>query len=112
MASTTCENELSSVTFRPKIEAYSAQYDQQSMSPTMALITVVADVLDVDPLDVDQLYDAVDTDALNRLLQSGSGDDDPLRISFTFSSCDVMMSSDGHVEVAPMDETPTTVDGQ
>lgn len=82
------------------------------MSPTMVVVTVVADVLDVDPLDVAPLYNAVDTDALNNILQSGSPGDDALEVSFTFSSCNVTISSDGHVEVAPTDVASTVAESQ
>lgn len=95
---------MSRLTFESDIEAYSTQFDLQSTSPAMALVSAVADVLETDPLDLDPLYEAVDTDALNDLLRPNSFGENPVWVSFTFASCEVSMASDGRVEITPHEE--------
>lgn len=88
-----------------------AQYQRdtkQSDDGTVSkrVIAAVADALDVDPLELPPLYDVVDPDALDQLFDHGSpaGGNGPGRVVFTMADCEVVVHSDGSVDVtAPVD---------
>lgn len=68
---------------------------------TEAVVLAVADAADADPLEIEPLYDAVDPDALTRLVdhageRSGSSD---LTMTFTMHGLPVRVDGDGSVTV-------------
>lgn len=65
------------------------------------VVTAVADAKDVDPLQLSPLYEAVDPDALERLFQAPptGGDRAVGRVVFTIDGCEVVVHSDGDVDV-------------
>lgn len=70
-------------------------------SPSVAVISAVADVLEVAPTKLGPFQDAVDSDALDGLFRDGSGVESPVTVSFRYEECDVTASSAGFVSVAP-----------
>lgn len=65
-------------------------------TPTMSILAAVASELGVDVADLDQpLYDAIDPDALNRLLEHGSA----VSVTFEYDGHRITVDGDG-VEVA------------
>jgi hypothetical protein len=60
----------------------------------------VANALDVDPLDIDPLYESIDPDALNDLFRDPAQSFSERRVEFTIQGCDVVVYGDGEVEVA------------
>lgn len=73
------------------------------------VIDAVSAATNTDPLDLPQLYDTIDPDALERLFCGGDGDARPRgRIEFAFADCDVRVHADGRVVVVPSrTEAPT-----
>lgn len=65
------------------------------------VITAVADARSVDPLELTPLYDVVDPDALERLFQTPptGTDRSPGRVVFTMDGCEIVVHSDGEVDV-------------
>lgn len=65
------------------------------------VIAAVADARDVDPLELPPLYNVVDLDALDRIFENGGSGErsGPGRVIFTIAGCEVIVHSDGEVEV-------------
>ncbi|WP_265108965.1 HalOD1 output domain-containing protein [Halosolutus halophilus] len=64
--------------------------------PATAVVMMVADAKDADPLDLDSLYEVVDPDALAGLVSRSEG---PVRIEFEYEGYAVTVRSDGHVHI-------------
>ncbi|MFC7027580.1 HalOD1 output domain-containing protein [Halomicroarcula sp. GCM10025324] len=73
----------------------------ETLSDTV--VRAVADVKDVDPLDLDaRVYDAVDPDALDRLFTpTGDGSAREGMVAFPMAGCRVEVQSDHAVRVTP-----------
>jgi|AntRauTorcE11898_2_1112593.scaffolds.fasta_scaffold19778_1 hypothetical protein len=98
MSPTTSGITLESLEFCAESEAYIATYDNDSVSPSMAAVGAVADTLDTDPLELDPLYETVDSDALDGLLRRPGSK--TVEISFTYAGCDITMSDDGRIRLS------------
>ncbi|MFB6093799.1 MAG: HalOD1 output domain-containing protein [Halanaeroarchaeum sp.] len=72
----------------------------QTLTPTVAVLEAVADAMDEDPAAMSDVYDVIDTDALNAML-TGAEDGSPVRVSFEYAGYDVTISSSGDVLVTP-----------
>jgi hypothetical protein len=75
-----------------------ATYDWASTSPSTAVVETVAEATDRGPMALPQLYDTIDTDALDSLFRPDGG---PVSVSLAFAGCDVTVRSDGEVAVRP-----------
>lgn len=64
-------------------------------SPVVRIVTAVADELDVDPVAMTPLYETLDTDALDRLLDT----DATLEVVFEHDGHAIEVGSDGTVTV-------------
>ncbi|MUW13526.1 hypothetical protein GJ633_01835 [Halorubrum sp. CBA1125] len=86
------------------IEAH-AQYDWSTTSPSDAVVDTVASVVSGGPTSFGPLYDRIDPDALDSLVQStGTGRTaDGIRVSFSLADRLVTVHSNGEVVV----RTPT-----
>ncbi|SEQ40490.1 HalOD1 output domain-containing protein [Natrinema salaciae] len=74
----------------------------QTKLPSIAIVESVAAHEGVDPVDLEvPLYDVIDPDALDTLLQGASKDEptEPLEIEFTYVGYDVTVTRDGAVHV-------------
>lgn len=79
------------------------------------VVHAVARARDVDPLELDPLYDTVDPDALDKLFDSSTASDTTVqgRIVFGMAGCKVTVYSDGRVDVDARPELqvdPTAAD--
>lgn len=84
---------------------YHTRCDETAYEPvSSALVTAVSSIRHAAPTDLDPLHEAVDPDALNALFvhwhDRSTGDADG-SIRFTYSNCDVTVSSDGEIVVDP-----------
>ncbi|WP_265112299.1 HalOD1 output domain-containing protein [Halosolutus halophilus] len=64
--------------------------------PATAVVMMVADAKDVDPLDLDSLYEVVDPDALTALV---SHTEATAQIEFEYEGYAVTVRSDGHIHI-------------
>lgn len=72
------------------------QFDWSVTNPTVAVVEAVAVATDREPLDVYSLHETIDTDALDRLLQSTrSATPSSIRVTFSYGGCDVTVRGDG-----------------
>lgn len=77
-----------------------SEYDWADIHPTTAIIETVARSLDRDPIELTQLSDVIDTDAVDKILMNGrpsrKGD---VSMSFTYEGHEVTAKSSGLVTV-------------
>lgn len=100
------DSRVSDVEYDPETDAYHATFDPNAVSANAAVIQSVAAVMGVDPLKIDPLYEAVDTDSLDTLIRAASQKSSPyISTSFRFEGADVTVHGDGTVAVSP-DEGP------
>lgn len=71
--------------------------EQQSV--TEQVVAAVAHEKDVTELALEPLYNAIDPDALESLFQPGAVG----RVRFSYAGCDVVVRTDGTVDVSPQD---------
>lgn len=93
--------ELESLEYSRELETYCARYDQDSTSTSIAVVAAMANILGVDPLELDRLYDTVDTDALDKLGRIQETPNGAVDISFAFEGYAITASSDGVVAISP-----------
>lgn len=84
--------------------------DDPSTDISNRVVRAVASALDVDPLDLDPLYETVDPDALNELFQTSTPRHTDGCIEFTTEECMVAVYGTGRIEVVPPDETLDTTE--
>ncbi|MFC5277831.1 HalOD1 output domain-containing protein [Halorubrum rubrum] len=68
----------------------------EDASVCVAVVEAVSTVTDTDPMRLDPLYDAVDSDALERLIESGAADTET---TFAYEGCRITVSGNGGVVV-------------
>lgn len=71
-------------------------------SPSLAVVRAVADAADTDPTTLPPLQKTIDTDALDTLANGqGAGSAGWTRVSFAYTAFEVVVDSQGIVEVWP-----------
>lgn len=68
-----------------------------STSVTQEIIKAVSRELDVDPLDLPPIYQAIDPDALERVLDSN--ETTTLQVRFHYEGCEIIVTGQGAVTV-------------
>lgn len=77
---------------------------EQNEPASSTVIRAIADYHGIDPIDLDQpLYDAIDPEALDALVNNATRNPAPseFSIQFTYYGCMVDVSNDGSVEITP-----------
>lgn len=87
--------------YYPDVNTYRALFDADEVTPTEAVVAVIAEIADVDPLDVQQLGSKIDTDALDAVAGPRRTFEGDVHVSFTLNEYDVKLSSYGSVVVRP-----------
>jgi hypothetical protein len=77
------------------------QYDWSSTSPSVAVIEAVADVAGCEQTELDPLYDSVDPDALDTIIEGDRQTvlDGMTTVTFTLAGYEVTVYADGEVAV-------------
>jgi hypothetical protein len=75
-------------------DTYERQFDFDSVSPSSAVVETLAAVRGRRPEEMDPLYDHVDPEALDDLLQAGAAE-----VSFPVGRAEVTVTGDGTVTV-------------
>lgn len=88
-----------SLDFCQETGVYRAEFDTETTTPSLAVVTAYVEALEVDPTDMDQLYDSVDPDALDGLLGRGTDTDFVVEVTFEFENRPVAVTSDGIVRI-------------
>ncbi|WP_435346466.1 HalOD1 output domain-containing protein [Haloarchaeobius sp. HRN-SO-5] len=94
-------NSHESPTYDPAADVYRARYRwSRDTPPSVAVVEIVSEVLGVGPLELDPLDSTVDADSLDALLTPPlTKDAPPLRVTFEYEGCRVVVSRTGLVEV-------------
>ncbi|WP_435074989.1 HalOD1 output domain-containing protein [Halorubrum sp. HHNYT27] len=99
---------LESFTFYSNSETYLARYDQAETPASMAVISTLAEILDVDPTDMDPLFHSVDTESLDALL--GKATDGDVRVTSTLAGHEVTVTGNSvSASRAPDDDNEPVV---
>ncbi|ELY65692.1 HalOD1 output domain-containing protein [Natrinema versiforme] len=101
MTASLASTELESLEFDRESGTYRAQYDRDATAASMAVVAAVSDVLGVDPIELDPLYNTVDTDALNELVQRRDTSHGSVDVSFTLEGYEITVFSNEVVTVSP-----------
>ena len=82
-----------------------AQYEWSSTPPSIAVIETVAIAVDREPTSIEPLYESVDPDALDALVQSNGAptDSDSVTVSFRFAEQQVTVHGTGEIVVRPVE---------
>lgn len=96
-----------SVSYDPGTETFRATFDSVVTPPSIAVVEVLATVRDCEPTDLDPLYEAVDPEALDRLLTvpAAGPDAGDRTVTFAFADHEVTVLSCGLVKVRPLEPT-------
>lgn len=66
----------------------------------MSIVEKVAAHKGIDPLQIEPIYDVIDPDALDAIVNSAdSRDDTPLQVEFEYSGCTICVTSGGDVDI-------------
>lgn len=80
-------------------------YIWADVTPATAVVELVAEATETDPIDLDPLHGAVDTDALNRVVEpTESNATDSLRVSFPYHDFFVVVRQSGRVTLYDLDD--------
>lgn len=82
------------------------QFDQEKTQASMAVITTLAEVMDADPVELDQLHATVDPDALDALVRVRNRSDGDVHVTFTHEGHAITVSSYGVVTISQGDNPP------
>lgn len=99
--------EFESESYQPASGTHHFEYNQETTTASLAVVTALSEVLDADPIALDPLQETVDTDALDTLVAAGRHSEDVLSVSFTAADHMVTIHSDGTVAVAVGEEEYT-----
>lgn len=92
-----------SLTFDSEEGAYVAEFDDGNVSPSTAIISVIAEITDQSAMDLQPLYYEVDPDALNRIARDcPSGEGHSKRsVNFAYLDFTIRLLSSGVIKVYP-----------
>lgn len=86
----------------------SMKENDESRSIGERVAEVVAEVTDTDPMDLEPIYDRVDTTSLDRLFEETSGAPrDRGHVAFPMAGCQIVVYADGTIVVDSDDERRT-----
>lgn len=93
------------VEYDPKTGTYEADYDwSDSVTPSTAVLETTATIDEVDPIDLDPLYDSIDPDILDALFDSSSARTVTC-VTFIYAGNEVTVHGDGTVKVRNVEKT-------
>lgn len=103
--------ELTSAVYCEDSETYRTEYDRETTSASMAVVTTVSNALGATPTDLAPLQHSVDTGALDALTRDRPGGGSVLT-TFAYARCEVTVSTEGVVVVSPLDGDGTDSEAQ
>jgi len=80
-------------------ESYTSTFDCEDDSPSIRVVETVAAALEADPADVGPLYETIDPDALDALLEAPEQFQDGC-VRFRFEGCAVTVDAEGWIAVS------------
>lgn len=92
---------VESVEYHPDSSTVRTQFEQVKTPASVAVTAAMADVMDVDPVEMDPLHATVDPDALDDLLRVRTGTDGDIHVTFTHEEHTITVYSYGVVTITP-----------
>lgn len=115
MMTTQADIELQSFEYDSTLETYWSSFDEETTSPSMAVIATISEVLERSPMEWGPLGEIIDMDALDQLSHSRSGIAGNVSVTFTIYEHTVTVYDAGEITVTSdedgrMDEPTGGVD--
>ena len=85
----------------PEEGTYQVLFDPDAIAPSEAVVGVISEAEDIDPLDVEQLGTKTNAGALDSLIADRRSFEGDVHVSFTLHDYDVSLSSYGSLVVRP-----------
>ena len=94
-----------SVKYNSHTNTFWTEFDMKNRPVSEAVVAVVAQVREQDPIDLPPLYESVETDALNALLAATihKSDRSEVEVSFEYAGHQVTVDNHGTVEVSDLE---------
>ncbi|NGM68833.1 hypothetical protein G6M89_07385 [Natronolimnobius sp. AArcel1] len=73
--------------------------DYHRDSPSLRIVDALADATDTDPLELDPLYNVIDPEALDQIVNSDCDQIDQLSVQFVYNGHNVQVQGDGSIAV-------------
>lgn len=102
--------ELQSLGYRPETDAHLFGYDSDETPPSMALVSALSTVLDVDPNAIDPIQRAVDVEALDTLLTERDDALEAVAVTLRHAGRVVTIDSNGGVRIESTETGRVDVD--
>ncbi len=99
MIATQAGVDLQGESYQADPDTYRFAYDQDTTTPSMAVVAALSEVVDADPIELDPLHDAVDTDALDVLVHGPAATNGDVSVSFPVAEYAVTIHSPGVVTI-------------
>lgn len=90
--------------YDPEEGVYRIDAEAADEPPSMAIVMAMAAIQDVEPTELDPLYEAVDPDRLDSFLDVESDVVDAISLEFTYQGHSIRANSDGTIEIELPDE--------
>lgn len=89
--------ELEALSYDEASATHRGEFDPETTPPSMAVVATLAAVDDIDPVEVEPLYETVDTDALDAVVSNGTDDRGDISVTLHVNGYALSVSSDGQV---------------
>lgn len=97
-------NETTNDVSKYRTETHHVHYDPETpIAPSGTLVIAIADIADVDPLELEPLYETIDPDTVDDFVGSSGLPDVGGHVEFTFENYDVTVYASGLFEIEPAD---------
>ncbi|WP_254525081.1 HalOD1 output domain-containing protein [Natrinema caseinilyticum] len=95
------------IEFDVETNTYRVRYDPQTIAPSVAVISALAEITASDTTDLPPLYRAIDPRGLDRLVGTPrhGADAREVRVSFQYQRWSISVSRTGHIEIRATDRT-------
>ena len=101
MITTRAGFEMESFESHQDSKTYRFEYDQNTTSPSMAVVAALSEVLETDPTALEPLHNSVDVDALDTVLRVRNTPTGDVRVTLTYEGYAITIHSYGVITVAP-----------
>lgn len=87
------------VEYDPDFDAYRGTFDTDDVNASTVIVEAIAGIDHRDPMDLEPLYDSIDTDALDSIV--ANADRAAVSVSFVAENYRVTVHGDGSYEIEP-----------
>ncbi len=91
--------EVEAIEYNQGSSTVRTQFDQEKTPPSMAVISTLADVMSVDPVELDPLYSTIDPDALDQFVYVHNRTSGDIHVTFTHEGYSITVHSYGVVSI-------------